>query len=534
VASRPLRGVAPAPWRRARSVASRPLRGVAPAPRRRACSVASRPLGGVAPAPMDALKDLSAENYVNRGLNQLGLHDDSHLGVLHLWARRLPRGMLDGHRSSLAAPDHLVFHGLTKRVLSGVFKLLDRPQRARAAASFRDALRHSHLTSTTVYKVKRSSIVSLSISELAATLTVASFVFRRELKSASSGADGTVTPLLAGMKVLDAFTTLVNALYYYPRISLDGAAACKQRTRPEKLRHLDAEFFRLVCAACLRGDTAAFGHHLDVPNLHRLRELLEFVVPAILHLRHIQELLFENAHQPSKRAVVTGNGHDDAGRAFERTQQAEFISRLALQPSFFNIDNEWLDDKGLQAQLKAAKPLFSMPSGRWRCCGAKVEGGDVPPPAGVNCMKHWSSSDDTLRWKRRATRGDAGRIEIGDAVAVLVRRRPGVMAVNIARGQHVLDDDCRLSFFRVEGICNAPQGVAAAVVRPILPIVNSEDFRIAAGPYQYLALDDGVRRALLLHSCAGECNAANDQVRHTQTNRWRVFSRKTGYPSRSG
>jgi len=37
---------------------------------------------------------------------------------------------------------------------------------------------------------------------------------------------------------------------------------------------------------------AAFGRCAAVPNLHRFRELLESVVPRMLHLRHVQEFLF--------------------------------------------------------------------------------------------------------------------------------------------------------------------------------------------------------------------------------------------------
>jgi len=64
---------------------------------------------------------------------------------------------------------------------------------------------------------------------------------------------------------------------------------------------------------------------------------VKFVLPFVGHARHLQELLFENAHQPLKRAVVTGSGRDDAGRAVTRFLQGELASRMALDPEYFGL-----------------------------------------------------------------------------------------------------------------------------------------------------------------------------------------------------
>ena len=166
----------------------------------------------------------------------------------------------------------------------------------------------------------------------------------------------------AALKVVDAFIILINALYYYPRVEVDGEKACRSRATPHQIKELGDHFFSLVVAACLRGDTAAFGRSVDVPNLHRLRELLEHVIPLLLHVRHVQELLFENAHQPIKRAIVTGNGRNEAERGLERIRQGELASRILLERLHFGVKPEWLEHRSVQSLLKTARLLWIQPS----------------------------------------------------------------------------------------------------------------------------------------------------------------------------
>jgi len=231
--------------------------------------------------------------------------------------------MFDGHKSALPAPDHLTFHGLTKRLVTGLLTLLSKDQSRRVGLSLDDALAHSHYSSTTIYKVKTDAVVSVGTSEWAAMLTVACLLFRRVLQSAKATADATLTPLQAALEVFDGYTALINALYYFPRADVDGEGACSSRQTAAELLALADRFITLVCAAWLRRDTAAFGRHTDVPNLHRLPELLHAVIRLLLHVRHLQVLLFESAHQPLKRAISTGNGRNDALRAVRRIQQGE-------------------------------------------------------------------------------------------------------------------------------------------------------------------------------------------------------------------
>lgn len=45
----------------------------------------------------------------------------------------------------------------------------------------------------------------------------------------------------------------------------------------------------------------------DKPNLHRMIELCEIAVPALLHCRELMELVFESAHQPLKKFIARIN-----------------------------------------------------------------------------------------------------------------------------------------------------------------------------------------------------------------------------------
>lgn len=481
-----------------------------------------------------ALWTLPGPKYVKRGLQELGVRGDSDNSVLHHWAWRFPRVMFDGHRSVMPAPDHLVFHGLTKYLMIGIFAELNDKQSIVAGTSFRDALARSHLPHTRVYNPDTKAVVSVGISEWASTLTVAAFVFRRAVPEASQASNGASTPFQVGLQMLDAFTALVNALYYFPRADLDGEGACHSRASTDELRILGEVFFALVRSACLRSDTAALGRCVDKPNLHRLREVLDHVVPALQHVRHAQELLFENAHQPVKRAITSGNGWDDAGRAMERARQCELASRLKAQPSFFGVHPAWMQHKGVRAAVNKSVDLSSQPSGSWRSWGRQLPANTVPAAVRAHASARYASSFE-VKWWGRATRSGAGeQVKRGDAVAVLVLPTPGITAVNVARAAGCSHPQSFVAFFSVAAVLTTPQGTCAAIVHPFKPLANTADVSVDSGCVLYLPLDSSVRRALVLHSCQHMCGSLRSGVGHNESNRWRVFGRAEGYPARQG
>lgn len=474
------------------------------------------------------------KEHLDEGLRQLGLRRDSSKSVLHLWARQLPGGMFDGHRSAMVAPDHLLFHGLTKRLVIGVFGLLTVSQRRRLGLSLREALARSHFPTTTIYNERRNRIVSIGISEWAATLPILGFVMRRTLRSATlgGGADAVMRPLHRALKVVDAYAALVCAAYYYPRVELDGMSACQARTTPRSIQGRAEVFFELVQEACLRADLKAFGMRLDVPNLHRLRELVDHVIPALLHVRHAQELLFENAHQPLKRSVVTGNGHEDSTRALTRYRQAELSARLLLDPAVFSVPDAWAAHSGVRACLSKARPLWSDDGGQWRCCGGVLDAAELPDAA-KRIAAVRSAARTVVRWRARATRGGAAGLQVGDAVSVLVCVSPGLEAVNVARDREAYRQNAKPAFYRTVGFFTTESGTASAVVQPLSPAVEDGRWCVDTQRYLFLPLTQ-VRRALILHDCQCMCAQHSGAVAHELTNRWAVFGRPSGYPARSG
>lgn len=467
-----------------------------------------------------------------RGLQLLGLRRNSDRSVLHLWARQLPRGMFDGHRSAMVAPDHLIFHGLTKRLVTATFRILSVAQRRRVGVSLREALAQSHFPVTAVYNVKRDSIIALGISEWAATMTVFAVVLWRTLRSANPGPPGVLTVMLRVMRIIDSFTDMVRAAYYCPRVDLDGLPACRARATVAHIQELAEDFFSHVRAACLRDDMAAFGFSLDVPNLHRRRELVDHVIPALLHVRHAQELLFENAHQQLKRAVVSGNGHDDASRAMSRYVQSELAGRIRMDNAFFSIPDHWLAHAGIRACLDRAPRLCSRPAEDWRCSGAMIPAEHLPAAA-VQIAEARCGTGFAISWRTRATRRDGARLALGDAVRVLTCPGLSGVAVRVAHGVDARRLDSRPAYFQVMQLFTTRAGQAAAVVHPLLLAADGTHWVVDHSRYLYLPLKTA-RRALLLHDCEHACGTSATAVAHTASNRWQVLGRETGYPARSG
>lgn len=209
----------------------------------------------------------------------------------------LPSGMFDVRRSARAAPDHLRFHGITKRLLKGTFRLLSVPERKLIGVSLRETLARSHFPTTCVYNAKRNHVSAVGISAWAATLPIISMLLRRTLPYATRNSAVAMKSLDTAIEFIDCFSDMVCAAYFFPRRKLDGEAACAACVSPSDLQKKAERFFSYFHAACLYEAAAvkAFGMMLDTRNLHRVRELVDHVIPALLHIRHAQKELFENA-----------------------------------------------------------------------------------------------------------------------------------------------------------------------------------------------------------------------------------------------
>jgi len=62
--------------------------------------------------------------HIDSGLKSLGLYKDTDSSPFHSWAGEFPDGAFDAHRSVLPGPDHLFFHGLTRKRTSALFAII--------------------------------------------------------------------------------------------------------------------------------------------------------------------------------------------------------------------------------------------------------------------------------------------------------------------------------------------------------------------------------------------------------------------------
>jgi hypothetical protein len=83
------------------------------------------------------------------------------------------------------------------------------------------------------------------------------------------------------------------------------------------------------------------GVHLNKPNVHRLVELYTHSIPMFGHARHVQELLFETAHQPLKRAISRSDMKDPHVSAVYATLCNDWKTRLSIEVEHLEDPNSW-------------------------------------------------------------------------------------------------------------------------------------------------------------------------------------------------
>jgi hypothetical protein len=75
--------------------------------------------------------------------------------------------------------------------------------------------------------------------------------------------------------------------------------------------------------------------------VHRLLELYTHNFPAFGHCRHVQELLFETAHQPLKRAIARSNQRDPHLSAVTATLANDWECRLSIEVKRLGEPESW-------------------------------------------------------------------------------------------------------------------------------------------------------------------------------------------------
>lgn len=289
-------------------------------------------------------------------------------------------------------------------------------------------------------------------------------------------------------------------------------------------------FFSLIQAAFLREDAAvmAFGMMLDTPNPHRLSEVVGHVISASLRIRNAQELLIENAHQPLKRAILSGIDRADAGRAMKRYVHEELAPRIVLDFRFFHIPCDWIEHAGVSACLSHARKLWIQASAVWRCTtGAHPEANVHPCVVRLGAFP--SDPAVRIRWRWRASSGGSERLQVNDAVCIRVAGGPALYFVYEACAA----GGGTVAHFQIVAFFTSRAGTPSAVVNPFFSMEGLR-YRVAQDRYVYLAVSPAVRRALALHACQCECQISTTAVSRMSTNVWVLYGRRDGYPGRNG
>jgi len=487
------------------------------------------------------LEHESRMSHEEAGLYWLGLRADSDKSVFHTWARRLPDGMWDGHRSVVPSPEHLLFLGLTKKLVQSIFILLPKDARPTLSCSLRDALAHAGLPCTNVYNpAKKKTLVNgLGVSEWAAVLTVAPHACRRGLagqllRTASGDEDGACSsPLGEAVRLLQLLHDIVCVAFFYPRLELDGEAACLRRDEDTAaVTRGVSEFLAAFRAMCLRPDCAVILEVVDVPNIHRMSEVVQHTLPVMGHVRDTMEMLFEGTHKEAKHAIRTGNGRDDSLRAMTVMVDHEIISRIALDPTVFGVPRAWLEHRSLRHLFRQALPLWTMPSPFWTV-GPRLD--ERVPTEASDVLSACLPPGSSVSWRLRCRRGTADKVAVGDAVAVLVVSDAGMDVVDVVRSGDERMPGVHVSFFRVVGLFTSPACCVGAVVRPFQAVDGAGFHAVDATRALLLRFGPSVRRALALHNCTDDCQAtATGRVVHGDMNVWTLYGRRQGYPPRSG
>ena len=119
------------------------------------------------------------------------------------------------------------------------------------------------------------------------------------------------TEVNSAMDILSEFRNLVSETYWFPSALIDGIPSVLKFNKNDgrsHMRYLLSKTQRLrsmVNETCRLSDICK--HEVDKLNMHRLLELYVHSIPALGHVTHFAELLFEKAHQPMKRAIQKSN-----------------------------------------------------------------------------------------------------------------------------------------------------------------------------------------------------------------------------------
>jgi hypothetical protein len=301
--------------------------------------------------------------------------------------------IFDPYRSSMVAPDHLLF-GLAQDVLRGTIAMCTPQARNIADVLMRSTLNCNFLTKQMqIINPASASINAMGMSDLFAVLLIApicfenalhldslireendnrtdiaveleknsgkrSTVFRKQYamppkasktsRTSSPGSNASARSLKTAdiLELLTMFQRLVRDTHFWPCSSLDGASCVEDfnendgKTRLDILYGFAVKYISVLHELCVR-ENGVVAKYLNKPNVHRLLELYTHTIPAFGHCRHVQELLFETAHQPLKRAISRSNQRDPHIHAVTATLANDWECRLSIEVNRCGDPDSW-------------------------------------------------------------------------------------------------------------------------------------------------------------------------------------------------
>ena len=252
--------------------------------------------------------------------------------------------VFDPYQSCVVAPDHLLSN-LSIDAINAVIVLVSPDVRRLAERLILEHLSSSGLTARQNRLLSSSPpvLLSMSTSSVFCVLLLAPGCFTNAYKIChQSGinpaiSEGARHRSLAerALDLLQRLNSLVAATNFFPSSRLDGEKCVHDFNRNNGMRRIEmlyskaSNYIGLLNTLCRLSEQAR--KHLDKPNVHRLLELYVHTIPAFGHVRHVQELIFESAHQPLKQGLRRSNHRDEQVFAVGAYLASDWESRLALE-----------------------------------------------------------------------------------------------------------------------------------------------------------------------------------------------------------
>ena len=250
-------------------------------------------------------------------------------------------GMFDPYLSNIIGPDHL-FSGLGRNAIDAIVLLLTTKQRKVFNSITINMLSNNEMSCLqTLLSKNGTELVTLSISEMYDVLFVAPIALDITIKCPDEKYD-----VEAVSKCIDSLKRLTRLISdtQNTQYSLRDVNVCFPTKCAELCSQAHA-YMDGVKDICDISRPDRVNRKLDKPNMHRLIEFYEYTLPSFGNISHLNELLFERAHQEMKQAVVHSNYQNPQLQAMFHVNGNDWVNWVAHELKDVTNDNKgWNED----------------------------------------------------------------------------------------------------------------------------------------------------------------------------------------------